>query len=66
MNSQNASANPIAAAPAIGRKTKGGLEMTSNPFRVEAAGEEVGDSVPAAVGVGDGDSLGEGEGDGEG
>src|SRR4029077_8362780 len=56
----------MAAAPAMGRKTNGGLEMTSNPFSVEATGEEVGDSLLAAVGDGDGDSGGEGEGDGVG
>ena len=66
LNSQNPSANAIAAAPAMGRKTNGGLEITSNPFSVVPTGDEVGDAVMVAVGVGDGDSLGVGDGDGDG
>ena len=65
VKSQNPSANAMAAAPAMGRKTKGGLEITSNPFSVVPTGDEVGDSVMVTVGVGDGDSLGVGEGDGD-
>ena len=46
----------------IGRKTKGGLVITSSPLRPELVVSTTGD----ALGVGDGDSDGVGEGEGEG
>ena len=46
----------------IGKKTNGGLVITSSPLRAEFVVSITGD----ALGVGDGDSDGVGEGDGEG
>src|SRR5216683_6577596 len=46
----------------IGRKTKGGLVMTSKPLRPELVVSTTGD----ALGVGDRDSDGEGDGEGDG
>ena len=62
ISSQYASAARIASRPMIGRKTKGGLVITSRPLRPELVVRTTGD----ALGVGDGDSDGVGEGDGEG
>jgi hypothetical protein len=51
----------------MGRKTNGGLEMTSNPFKVDPPDDVVRAGVAAtevSEGDGDGDSLGLGEGEG--
>ena len=55
----------MATAPAIGRKTNGGLEITSKPLSVAATGEDDGVSVTVTVGDGEGDSLGVGDGEGD-
>ena len=62
ISSQYASAARIASRPMIGKKTKGGLVITSSPLRPEFVVSTTGD----ALGVGDGDSDGVGEGEGEG
>jgi hypothetical protein len=62
---QKMSASAIANAPAIGRKTKGGFEMTSKPFNVAGAGVELSVARGLDDGEGDGDSVGVGEGDGD-
>ena len=62
ISSQYASAARIARRPMIGKKTNGGLVITSSPLRPEFVVSMTGD----ALGVGDGDSDGVGEGDGEG
>src|ERR1700674_1776041 len=55
----------MANAPARGRNTNGGLEMTSKPFSVAATGVGLMDGVVVASGVGEGDALGLGDGNGE-
>src|SRR5260370_10103706 len=57
----------MARPPTIGRKTKGGFEMTSKPFSVAPApGEVVVTDDAITVDVGEGDSVGEGDGEGVG
>ena len=62
ISSQYASAARIASRPMIGRKTNGGLVITSKPLCPELVVSTTGD----ALGVGDGDSDGVGDGEGDG
>src|SRR3989442_11118 len=62
INSQYASAARIASRPMMGRKTNGGLVITSKPLCPELLVSTTGD----ALGVGDCDSDGVGVGDGDG
>src|SRR5690348_14152411 len=50
----------------IGRKTNGGLEMTSKPFSVPLIGVGLAPAVAEAVGEGESDGVGSAEGDADG
>src|SRR5207247_9860479 len=68
LNAQYANARRSAPTPKIGRNTKGGFEITSNPLRVvltRAGVAASGGAVGSSVGEGGGDSVGVGAGGGE-
>jgi hypothetical protein len=62
INSQYASAASSASSAMIGRKTSGGLVITSKPPRLELAVSTTGEAL--GVGEGDGEAVGDVEGEG--
>src|ERR1700737_4443252 len=55
-----------ARRPMIGRKTNGGLVITSSPLRPEPVGSVSRDTLAEVAGEAEGDDDGDGDGDGDG